>query len=123
VRGLFPQDLPDHSPFDVISMLAVLEHIPPDGQGAIARSCLEHLKPGGHVVITVPSPQADLVLDTLRFLRIIDGMALEQHYGFKPHETTGLFEGAGLRLVKKRRFQLGFNNLFVFQKSESPSKV
>jgi 2-polyprenyl-3-methyl-5-hydroxy-6-metoxy-1,4-benzoquinol methylase len=116
IRGIFPRDLPDSEPFDTICMLAVLEHIPPDVHPTIARGCFEHLRRGGHLVVTVPSPWADGVLHALRFLRIISGMSLDQHYGFHPKQAVHLFRGAGLRLVKKSRFQVGFNNLFVFQR-------
>ena len=115
IRGVFPRDLADSDPFDAICMLAVLEHIPQDVHPTIARGCFQHLRPGGHLVLTVPSPRADGVLDALRFLRIIGGMSLHQHYGFQPRRAVPLFTEAGLRLVKKTRFQLGFNNLLVFQ--------
>jgi hypothetical protein len=49
-------------------------------------------------------------------VRLIDGMSLEQHHGFDPRQTRSVFEPCGLRLVRASRFQLGFNNLFVFQK-------
>jgi len=116
IRGMFPRDLTNRGPFDTICMLAVLEHIPPDAHSTIARGCFEHLRPGGHLVVTVPSPRADSVLHVLRFLRVIDGMSLSQHYGFHPGQVGHLFERAGLRLVKRRRFELGFNNLFIFQR-------
>jgi 2-polyprenyl-3-methyl-5-hydroxy-6-metoxy-1,4-benzoquinol methylase len=116
IRGMVPKDLAGQGPFDTICMLAVLEHIPPNAHPAIARGCFENLRPGGHLVVTVPSPRADGLLHLLRFLRVIDGMSLNQHYGFPPKRTGQLFERVGLKLVKKRRFQLGFNNLFVFQR-------
>lgn len=116
IRGIFPRDLTDPAPFDTICMLAVLEHIPPDAHPTIASGCFEHLRRGGHLVVTVPSPRTDAVLYAIKFLRIIDGMSMDQHYGFDPTQAVGLFSGAGLRLVKKSRFQFGFNNLFVFQR-------
>ena len=115
VRGLFPHDLPDDRPFDVITMLAVLEHIPLDRQTELARDCQRVLKPGGHLIITVPSPTVDHILSVLRTVRLIDGMSLEQHFGFDVGETRPTFEGAGLVTVEARQFQLGLNNLFVFQ--------
>jgi SAM-dependent methyltransferase len=117
LRGLFPHALPDDLPFDVITLLAVLEHVPPDHQKALALACARHLKPGGHLIITVPSPFVDRILVVLRFLRLIHGMALEQHYGYDPGQTTTLFAVPGMELIKARGFQVGLNNLFVFRKT------
>ena len=57
----------------------------------------------------------DTILDVLAFLKLIDGMSLEQHYGFEPGDTPGIFEGL-LELRVDRSFQLGLNRLFVFEK-------
>lgn len=114
VSGFFPQDLPDRRGFDVITMLAVLEHIPPTGQRPLARECFDVLKPGGTLVITVPSPLTDTVLEVLKRLRLIDGMNLEEHYGYDVRLTPRLFCEAGFELLRSERFQLGLNNLFVF---------
>ena len=116
VKGWFPQDLPDDRPFDVITMLAVLEHIPTDQQEALARHCHERLNPAGKLLVTVPSPKVDTILGVLRAVRIVDADSLHQHYGFDPSRTAGLFTGAGLKLVESRRFQLGLNNFFRFEK-------
>ena len=121
VPGSFPEDLEGEAPFDVITMLAVLEHIPAEGQQRMARGCSKHLRPGGHLVVTTPSPLVDPILEVLATLRVIDGMSLDQHYGFEPEVTPRIFSGHGLKLVKARRFQLGLNHLFVFrQDAESP---
>lgn len=116
--GSFPADLPDSQPFDVITMLAVLEHIPRNQQGEMARACAHALRPGGHLIITTPSPTVDHVLRVLKALHLIDGMALEQHYGFRPSEVAPLFAAAGLQLMASQRFQLRLNNLFVFRKAK-----
>ncbi|MES1261394.1 MAG: methyltransferase domain-containing protein [Acidobacteriota bacterium] len=116
-RGLFPQALPGPMKFDVITMLAVLEHIPPEGQVPLALACAAHLKPGGRLIITVPSPAVDYILAVLKTFRLIDGMALEQHYGFETGRVPGIFSRDGLDMVASRRFQFGLNNLFVFQRA------
>lgn len=116
--GFFPDALPEPMKFDVITMLAVLEHVPPEKQAPLAQACASHLKPGGRLVITVPSPAVDGVLDVLGAMRLIDGMSLEQHYGFEAKSTPAIFAGNGLVLAVKRRFQLGLNHLFVFQKTD-----
>lgn len=116
-RGHFPADLPAHTPFDAITMLAVLEHVPREAQQALARDCHGALAPGALLIITTPSRAVDLVLAVLKFLRVIDGMSLEEHYGFDPSETPGIFGRAGFRLLRARRFQLGLNHLFVFERA------
>jgi SAM-dependent methyltransferase len=116
LKGIFPDVLPDERPFDVITLLAVLEHVPPQAQKDLALACARYLKPAGHLIITVPSPLVDHILKVLRFCRLIHGMALEQHYGYDPRRTATLFAVGGLELVRARRFQLGLNHLFVFQK-------
>jgi SAM-dependent methyltransferase len=123
LKGLFPHVLPDERPFDVITLLAVLEHVPQERQRILAEECARYLKPSGHLIITVPSPSVDSILSVLRFLRLIHGMALEQHYGFDPRETPTLFEVGGMELVKASRFQLELNNLFVFKKNAEPALV
>ena len=120
--GKFPEGLGNHGPFDVITMLAVLEHIPPEHQQELARGCSQYLKPGGYLVITTPSPLVDRILDVLAFVRLIDGMSLEQHYGFEPGDTPAIFSGHGISLVEARKFQLGLNHLFVFRKDGEPSQ-
>lgn len=119
IRGTFPQALADSRPFDAITMLAVLEHVPPDQQVPLAENCAAYLKEGGRLIISVPSPLVDHILDGLKLLRVIDGMAVEEHYGYEVERTPALFEGAGLSLLKWEKFQLGLNNLFVFQKEKS----
>ena len=120
VRGTFPESLRDRERFDTITMLAVLEHVPKERQPALAQGCFDWLEPGGHLVITTPSPLVDHILDGLKLVHLIDGMSLEEHYGFEPRDTPAIFTGHGFRLVKQSRFQLGLNYLFVFRKDGNP---
>lgn len=115
VRGLFPGEprFADGS-FDCITCLAVLEHV--QDPGALARECARLLAPGGRVALTVPSPIVDRILDVLILLRLADGMSAEEHHGFDAGRTPEFFRGAGLELAVRRRFELGLNQLFVFEK-------
>lgn len=114
--GYFPNDLPDGRQFNVITLLAVLEHIPTSQQESLAKSIHEALLPGGRLIITVPSPQVDMILEVLLKLRLIDGMSLEEHFGYKPEDTERIFAKPHFKLLNKKTFQLGLNNLFVFEK-------
>ncbi|OYT70384.1 MAG: hypothetical protein CFK52_11255 [Chloracidobacterium sp. CP2_5A] len=117
VRGRFPQDLPPQDePFDAITLLAVLEHIPDAKLDAFARACAAALRPGGKLLITVPHPFVDRILDVLTALRLLDGMETDAHHGFDVTRTCEIFERAGLELALHRRFQLGLNNFFAFRK-------
>jgi 2-polyprenyl-3-methyl-5-hydroxy-6-metoxy-1,4-benzoquinol methylase len=116
--GKFPEDLPKGiGPFDVITALAVFEHISPEVQLSFADACRHYLTPGGRVIITVPSNYVDKILDFLLRVGLVDGMAVEQHHDFNPTLTTAIFAQAGFKIEYKRKFQLGLNNLFVFQRT------
>jgi glycosyltransferase involved in cell wall biosynthesis len=115
-RGTFPGDWKGTGSFDYICLLAVLEHIPLSLQQGIAVKCGELLSREGLVIITAPSPRADVVLDALKKLHLIKGMSLEDHYGFDPGQIPAVFGQAGFRLLAHKKFQLGFNNLYVLQK-------
>jgi 2-polyprenyl-3-methyl-5-hydroxy-6-metoxy-1,4-benzoquinol methylase len=117
-KGFFPQILPKPVQFDAITMLAVLEHVPIDAQAGLAQACQEYLKPGGLLIITVPSPLVDNILAVLKSLRLIDGMSLEQHYGFDINQTPAIFGSKGLALKTRKKFQFGLNNLFVFKRPD-----
>lgn len=118
-QGWFPADLARlgmAGPYDAIFSLAVFEHLS-DADLAAARACLpDLLKPGGRLIVSVPHPFVDRILDVLMFLRLIDGQAVHEHHGFDPAELTALASD-GLRLARKSTFQLGLNNLFVFEKA------
>ena len=117
IPGNFPEALTETEPFDVITMLAVLEHIPEPELRPFADNCRHRLKPGGLLIITTPSPQVDHILDVLMALRLIDGMSLTEHYGFNPQQTREIFSRPAWNLVKSVKFQLYLNNLFIFQKA------
>jgi 2-polyprenyl-3-methyl-5-hydroxy-6-metoxy-1,4-benzoquinol methylase len=115
--GRFPEALPRGLECDAIVMLAVLEHVPLESQAALAAACHAMLRPGGRVIVTVPSPRVDDILAVLSRLRLIRGMSLEEHYGFEPDRTERVFAAPRFRTARRERFQLGLNNLFVFEKA------
>jgi 2-polyprenyl-3-methyl-5-hydroxy-6-metoxy-1,4-benzoquinol methylase len=119
IAGHFPNDMPAADPFDVITMLAVLEHFPVSQYENLKLGCAEFLKPGGLLLITVPSPKVDAVLAALKFLRLIDGMSLEEHHGFKIDLVTAIFSAEYFRPLKHMTFQLGLNHLFIFSRHET----
>ncbi|MDZ4669000.1 MAG: methyltransferase domain-containing protein [bacterium] len=114
--GYFPEACPSGMQFNAITLLAVLEHIPSTEQKKLAQNCCDYLLPKGRLIITVPSPQVDQILKVLLKLRIIEGMSLEEHYGYKPEDTETIFSSPLFKLIHKGKFQFGLNNLFVFER-------
>jgi SAM-dependent methyltransferase len=111
----FDENLPFASgSFDIISLLATIEHI--NDKSLIARESARLLRHGGRVIITVPSPLVDKILDVLIRIHIVDGMSLEEHHGFLPDDLSGIFIPAGFRLKKRQKFQFGLNNLYIFER-------
>ena len=98
----------------VVTMLAVLEHIPTAAQPALAAAYPELLRPGDRVIITVPAKAVDHIFPVLRWLRLIDGVLFEEHYGFEPGDTGRIFAAPRFRMIHRSKFQWGFNHLFVF---------
>jgi 2-polyprenyl-3-methyl-5-hydroxy-6-metoxy-1,4-benzoquinol methylase len=118
-RGFFPEHMPANAgQFDAVVMLAVLEHIPGNQLSPFVEGIARYLRPGGRVLLTVPSPRVDGLLHILKLLRLVDGMSLEEHHGFDVESTPQLFSAPRFRLVKHQRFQLGLNNLYVFERTE-----
>ena len=58
VKGAFPAALTDQSvgSFDAATALAVVEHVPDGELAAWAGALADLLRPGGRLIITVPSP-------------------------------------------------------------------
>ncbi|MCI0637892.1 MAG: class I SAM-dependent methyltransferase [Gemmataceae bacterium] len=104
----------DNASFDAVVLLATLEHI--KDKQELASECYRILRPAGRVVLTVPSPAVDQIVTALCWLRLADGMCLDEHHGFDASQTRTLFENVGFKLAHTARFQLRLNNLFVFCK-------
>jgi 2-polyprenyl-3-methyl-5-hydroxy-6-metoxy-1,4-benzoquinol methylase len=116
IPGSFPDDVPVGPMFDAITMLAVVEHVPENELTRWPHECLSRLRMGGRLIVTVPAAAADRLLIPLQKLGLIHGMSLETHHGFSPARVPEIFSVDGLKPVARRRFEFGFNNLFVFGK-------
>lgn len=115
IRKEFHPNLPfDDGSFDAVVLLATIEHM--QQKTDIAKESRRLLRKGGRVIITVPSLLVDKILSILLFLRMVDGMSLEEHHGFSPDELPGIFLPEGFTLKARKKFQFGLNNLFVFER-------
>jgi ubiquinone/menaquinone biosynthesis C-methylase UbiE len=101
--------------FDVITMFAVYEHLG-EQRKLITDEAFRVSRRNGLVLLTVPSSTVDTILRILKKIKLIDGMSTEEHQNFNVDDTVSIFEEAGFRLKRWFKFQLGLNNLFIFQK-------
>jgi 2-polyprenyl-3-methyl-5-hydroxy-6-metoxy-1,4-benzoquinol methylase len=115
--GEFPDVLDPDEMFDVIVMLAVVEHVSPEHLAAWAKVVPDLLVPGGRLIVTTPSPRVDEILHVLITLRVLDGIGAHEHHRFDPRTVPGIFGSESLILERRQRFQLGLNHLFVFRKA------
>ena len=94
---------PDSS-FDVITLLAVFEHL---GKERIifVEEIFRLLKEGGIVVLTVPDKFVDSILKLLSILNLIDGMSIEEHDKYNVSGTPNIFTKKGFVLKKWKKFQ------------------
>jgi 2-polyprenyl-3-methyl-5-hydroxy-6-metoxy-1,4-benzoquinol methylase len=115
--GHFPDDAPDEAgTFDAVCALAVLEHVDASERAGFAGAAARLLRAGGELILTVPAPTVDRLLDVMIGIGILDGMEADQHHGFQIAEVEPLFSDAGLALERHERFQLGLNHLMLFRK-------
>lgn len=113
--GYFPNDFIRDETFDVITMLAVVEHIPMHVLPSVADACWKYLNPEGRLIITVQHPRVEKLLNLLKALKIVEGFSIHEHYGFNPECLPEIFNR--WKLVKRERWGFGCNNLFIFEKS------
>lgn len=102
--------------FDIVTMLAVLEHIMHDAQ--MASELYRVVKPGGFVLITVPTHIAQPILETLAFrLHLIDREEIADHKRYyNKKELRDVFIRAGFSISSIHYFELGCNLFLAAQK-------
>ncbi len=100
-------DLPSGSA-DAITLLAVLEHLkyPED----VLKECKRILKPGGVLLVTVPSPANEPLLNILSVFMLVRREMIHQHENyFTPKILKDMCKKVGFSSYKVELFELGFN--------------
>jgi 2-polyprenyl-3-methyl-5-hydroxy-6-metoxy-1,4-benzoquinol methylase len=115
--GYFPEDFPIQKKYDSITLLAVLEHIPIETLQKYPALLSNYLPTKGRVIITIPTKKVDSILNVLLFFKLIHGMDLIHHQDFDRSIIKDIFTENGFNLIKEKRFELGLNILYVFEKN------
>lgn len=108
--------VPDGS-FDVVSMLAVLEHIENDGEAL--EECMRILKPGGHILITVPTHTNKPVGEFLAYrLKLLEAEGYRDHKRYyNKKELREDLKKTGFVKPHLEYWELGMN---LFARAQKP---
>jgi ubiquinone/menaquinone biosynthesis C-methylase UbiE len=106
---------PDNE-FDCITMLAVLEHL--DYPDEVIDECRRVLRPGGKLIITIPTIYSKPLLLTLSAMTIISREEIVTHKNyFGKKQLEGILSSSGLTKVISRYYNIRFNLLVVYEKT------
>jgi SAM-dependent methyltransferase len=99
--------LPDKTA-DVVTMLAVLEHLPKPER--VVKEAFRILKPGGVFLVTVPSQMSEPILEFLAKIGLVRDEMIDQHETYFTHELLRkVAKEAGFKEVEVNSWELGCN--------------
>jgi SAM-dependent methyltransferase len=97
--------------FDVVTMLAVFEHINPDKLAGVLKEIKRVLRPGARFIVTTPNPWAGKLLWLMAKLGLINSGKMKEHKGaYGKADIVRYFERAGFDIEKTR---FGYFELFM----------
>ena len=101
----------DDGYFNVVTMLAVIEHVEPNRVVSILRECHRVLKMGGTFIITTPAWWTDKLLRGMAMLRLVSPEEILEHKdGYNRSKITSLLQGCGFDYDK---IIFGYFELFM----------
>ncbi len=101
-----------HRKFGSIVLLAVAEHL--ENIDAVFLQLKKNLSPGGRIIITTPTIQADKILKTGSKFGLFSREALEEHnHYFDEEELKSLLSKDGFKVIYYSKFQFGLNQIIV----------
>jgi SAM-dependent methyltransferase len=101
--------------FDVVSMLAVFEHIEPAKLDGILKEIYRVLKSRGIYVLTTPAPWTNNLLKIMATLNLVSKVEIEEHKAaYDPRRVSTLLQGASFSedKIKHGYFEV-FMNIWV----------
>ena len=78
----------DDDYFDVVTMLAVFEHIAPERLGNVLKEISRVLKKGGMYIMTTPAVWTDSILRVMAKLRLVSPVEIAEHKGSYSHSKS-----------------------------------
>jgi ubiquinone/menaquinone biosynthesis C-methylase UbiE len=105
--------------FDVVTMLAVFEHIEHDHLISVIREIKRIMKKDGQLIITTPAPWSDKILHLMARTWLISSEEIHEHKHNHPKsKIESLLVEAGFEKskIKSGYFEFGFNMWFAAKK-------
>jgi SAM-dependent methyltransferase len=105
----------DAASFDVVTMLAVFEHIEPSKLVDIVKNIYRVLKPGGHFVMTTPAFWTDGLLRVMARAGLVSREEIEEHRDvYSPRKIMDILRNGNFRtgVVRYGYFEM-FANIWV----------
>lgn len=110
----------DSTYFDVVTMLAVAEHLNPASLEQLLKETHRTLKPGGRVIITTPAAWADGLLHWMARLGLVSAEEINEHVFAYTLPLLGWYFGrAGFAMHQVRfgYFEMGLNMWAMAERS------
>jgi SAM-dependent methyltransferase len=84
----------DREFFDVVTMLAVVEHLEPDCVTRVVGEIYQILKPGGLYILTTPAPWTKGLLKGMSIMRLVSPNEIGEHKCAYDHSDIAVLLGA-----------------------------
>jgi SAM-dependent methyltransferase len=103
--------------FDILTMLAVFEHIEYQKLNFVLSEIKRVLKNKGKVIITTPAPWADKILHIMGNVNLISSVEIHDHkHHYSKTAIVEIIKKAGFKNVKCGYFEAFMNMWFVAEK-------
>lgn len=106
--------------FDVITMLAVWEHIPMPVLETLCHACHKWLRRGGVLIVTTPSPLGQMLLVPMMWMGLVSREEIDEHVSIMDREQIRhvLLRAGFSSSIVTYRFQLGLNQMIIAIKDQ-----
>ena len=106
----------ENTHFDTIVSLAVSEHMSVPDVFEVFKKFKSVLNDGGRIFLTTPTKMAKPVLEFMAYIGMLDRTNIHEHkYYWSQKEIFDLAEKSGFSVKEYKKFELGFNQLAVFE--------
>lgn len=103
--------------FDVVTMLAVFEHISKDKLPFVLGEINRVLRKNGIIIVTTPSPWSSLPLFALSRIGLVSKVEIDDHkHSISSYNIKNILKKAGFQKIKYGFFEFYFNMWFVGNK-------